>query len=371
MRIGILTLHLNANYGGILQNFALQTVLKRMGHDVRTIKKKKFSLPLWKAPLTHGKRILLKILGKGKYPVFYEQKQKRERPIIEQNTSRFVNNYIQIKTYKNYSDIKEEEYNAFVVGSDQVWRPDYFASKIEHAYLKFAKNWEVKRIAYAASFGTDDWEYTPKQTIKCGRLLKLFDAVSVREKSGVVLCKTHFDVDAFHILDPTMLLETKDYIHVFEVANTPPSLGSMLVYILDDSPEKNALIKKIAKEKGLVPFRVNNSKEGYSKAALQERIQPSVEQWIRGFYDAEYVVTDSFHGCVFSILFRKPFIALGNERRGMSRFSSLLNTFGLQERLVTDLTKIKHLGEIDWDSVYEKLSRLRILSMDYLIQSLK
>ena len=120
------------------------------------------------------------------------------------------------------------QFDAIVVGSDQVWRPKYFKDKIENAFLDFAKSWNIKRIAYAASFGTDEWEYAPKQTKRCGELLKLFDFVSVREMSGINLCATHFDLGAKLEPDPTMLLTTEDYMRLFEVARTPKSSGTLL-----------------------------------------------------------------------------------------------------------------------------------------------
>ena len=179
MKIGILTLPLHTNYGGILQAYALQTVLERMGHEVCLIEKKRKLLPfpLWKVPFVYGKRILN--LSGDALPVFYEQKINRERPIVGQNTDKFINKYIKRRIVNDYSDIKETDFDAIVVGSDQIWRPKYF-HEIVHAFLDFTKGWNIKRIAYAASFGTDEWEYTPQQTERCAKLVKLFDAVSVR-----------------------------------------------------------------------------------------------------------------------------------------------------------------------------------------------
>ena len=347
MKIGILTLPLHTNYGGILQAYALQTVLERMGHEVFIIEKKQLplSLPLYKMPYSYGKRIAKNILG-HKFPIFYEQECNRERPIIRQHTDRFIRKYIHLKQYKNFSDIKESEYDAIVVGSDQVWRPKYFGSnQIEQAYLKFTKDWNIKRIAYAASFGTDEWEYTPEQTEECKKLIQEFDAVSVREDSGVDLCKKHFNINALHVLDPTMLLDKEDYIKLFTNANVPKSKGNLLYYILDTTKEKKLLIEQIANEKKLIPFNVKAQSNNIN-SPISERIQPSVEQWLRGFYDAEFVVTDSFHACVFSILFNKPFIAFGNENRGISRFQSLLTSFRLNDNLLIDRFKSKSLKQI-------------------------
>lgn len=368
MKIGILTLPLHTNYGGILQAYALQTVLERMGHEVCLIEKKRkpFQLPLWKAPLVYGKRVLKNLAGHP-YPIFYEQKVNREEPITRQNTDLFIKRYIKRRIVNDFSELKESDFDAIVVGSDQIWRPKYFNGNIEDAYLKFAEGWNIKRIAYAASFGTDEWEYTAAQTKECARLLKQFDAVSVREASGVDLCRKHFGVEARHVLDPTMLLSAEDYIRLFETAGTPKSPGTLLCYILDETPEKATLIERIAKERKLATFRINSKVEDKT-APITERIQPPVEQWLRGFHDAELVVTDSFHACVFSILFHKPFFVVGNKKRGLSRFTSLLGMFGLEDRLISTVTETDSFEtEIQWDSIDTPLDTLRQKSTDVII----
>lgn len=346
MKVGILTLPLHTNYGGILQAYALQTVLERMGHEVCLIEEKKrpLSLPVYKMPFCYGKRIIKNMLGQ-KCPIFYEQKCNYEQPIIQQNTDKFIQKYIHLKQYKDFYEIKESEYDAIIVGSDQVWRPKYFGTKqIEQAYLKFAEDWHIRRIAYAASFGTDEWEYTSKQTKICKNLIQKFDAVSVREDTGVELCRKYFDVNAIHVLDPTMLLDKEDYIKLFTDANSPKSKGNLLYYILDETEENNELINRIAQERELIPFPVSSKVENLS-ASLHERIQPPLEQWLRGFYDAKFVVTDSFHACVFSILFNKPFIVCANANRGISRLNSLLTLFGLKENLLIKMSDYKNLDK--------------------------
>lgn len=364
MRIAILTLPLHTNYGGILQAYALQTVLERMGHEVVVIDKPYgWILPLWKRPLIYTKRIIQKfLLGKKDITILAERIQKQNYPVISQYTQPFIDKYIHRKVVNSPEEIQESDFDAIVVGSDQIWRPRYY-SHIENAYLAFAKHWNIKRIAYAASFGTDDWEYTPEQTKICGDLLKLFDTVSVRESSAVGLCKEHFGVEAQHVLDPTMLLDKEDYICLIEAAGTPKSKGTLLNYILDETPEKHELIEWIAKEKGLAPFRVNSKVEDPT-APLEERIQPPVEQWLRGFYDADFVITDSFHACAFSILFNKPFVVIGNKERGMARFESLLSMFGLEDRLISSVEDYNHIGDMVFDQT--KLKEKRKLSRNFL-----
>lgn len=337
MRIGILTLPLHTNYGGILQAYALQEVLRRMGHEVVTIDKPQYKpIKFYKYPFVYLKRIIKKyILNKKNIYIFQEI-----YPTITQYTQPFLDKYIQRLVISNLKKLKEKDFDAIIVGSDQIWRPLYYKN-IEDAYLDFTEGWKIRRIAYAPSFGVDKWEYTYEQTEKCTLLLQKFDAVSIREDSGIKLCHEHLHIQAKQMLDPTMLLSKDDYIHLFKVANTPKSNGSLLCYVLDETEEKDALIRQIAEKSKLVPFRVNSRVED-KNAPLKERIQPPVEIWLRGFYDAELIVTDSFHACVFSILFEKPFIIIDNPQRGSSRIKSLLRMIGEKEHPIRDLSDIKN-----------------------------
>lgn len=371
MRIGIITLRLHTNYGGILQAYALQTVLERMGHNVVLIEKYKapLSLPKWKMPLSYGKRIIKRLFGK-KCIIFYEKRYNQEMQIISKNTNEFINKYINRVIIKDFSEIGEDDFNAIIVGSDQVWRTVYYKkdNDIKNVYLKFTIGWDIKRIAYAASFGTDKWEYTSKQTIECAELLKYFNAVSVRECSAVDLCRRYFNRDVEQVLDPTLLLNADDYINLFRKANIPQSKGTLLVYILDETPEKCQLIEELIRKTGLIPFRVN-TQESNMNIPLNERIQPPVESWIRGFYDAEFVFTDSFHACVFSIIFNKKFIVYGNTQRGLSRFNSLLKTFGMQNRLITSIEEFQTMTQENID-LSEIINREKYKSISFLKNSL-
>ena len=376
MRIGILTLPLHTNYGGVLQAYALQTVLERMGHKVVVFDtSNKYSLPpLWKLPISLAKRLLLKCMGRIDR-IFIERYNNRVQPVITKEIQLFVDSKIHRKIISKFSRIKANEFDAIVVGSDQVWRSDYFLSwncqSIENAYLSFAKKWSINRIAYATSFGLDSWGYNEKQTEQCRQLLKKFDAVSVREDSAVKLCKQYFDVDALHVLDPTMLLDANDYIMLFEQKQTPKSKGTLLNYVLDETEEIRKIINLIASKKSMVPFAVNNPYAGDDTKPLGQRIKSSIETWLRGFYDADFVITDSFHACVFSIIFKKQFVVVGNKKRGMSRFESLLKMFDLEDRLVDEKIDLEKLKLIDFQEVYRKFDALKHKSMTFLYQNLK
>ena len=370
MRIGIITLPLEENYGGIMQAYALQKVLKEMGHDVAFIERSRFlHWSFAKKARVYTKRFLKKIFVDKNIVVKSDKQHNEEALILRTNIYPFLLKYMnRIEVDRKYSNIETDKFDAFIVGSDQVWRPRYFGKPvISTAFLSFTKGRNVKRLSYAASFGTEEWLYNSRQTKKCGELLKKFDAVSVRESSAIKLCKKHFGVDAQHVLDPTMLLTPADYIKLFEDAGTPASNGTLMRYILDSNADKEQAVSHIAQALNLVPFATNVMHDHHN-VPLKERIQPPIENWLRAFHDAKFVITDSFHACVFSIIFQKPFIVYGNKSRGMTRFHSLLKMFGLESRLITDSTEVeKAINEpIDWERVNTIKREWQEKSMNFL-----
>lgn len=375
MRIGILTLPLHTNYGGILQAYALQTVLKRMGHEVVVIDTyKKLHLPLWKWPLSIPKRLISKYLLGEDIRVLAEYRHNQDWNTINQHTQLFIKKHIRQRIIRNLSELKPAEFDSIVVGSDQVWRPRYFRnayrSSMNNAFLAFTKNWNIKRIAYAASFGTEDWEYNEEETRKCSQLLSLFQAVSVREDTGVQLCNEHFGIQAKHVLDPTLLLSPQDYTQLLLPIHETSARDELFCYILDRHKEKQALIQRVS-QKFHLGTRIIHADTHNTSVRPENKIQPPVETWLRDLYNARFVITDSFHACVFSILFEKPFIVIGNRERGMARIHSLLKIFGLQDRIVTPQSEIQQLAkDINWTMVRSILAEKKTLSTDFLEKNL-
>ncbi|MDE6147855.1 MAG: polysaccharide pyruvyl transferase family protein [Bacteroidales bacterium] len=372
MRTAILTLPLHTNYGGILQAYALRRVLMEMGHEVTVLDlEDKMPLPeRWKAPAVYAKRALLRIVrGSAAPEVFRERRYRRELPAVSSRLEDFVRENVRPRVLGSYRDIREGEYDAFVVGSDQVWRPRYFG-KIEDAFLGFAEDWKLRRIAYAASFGTDELEFSHEMLVRCAALLEKFDAVSVRESGAVDICDEWFCCGrAVHVLDPVMLLGADVYTSLFSGVCMHPAKGRVVTYILDSSPYKSNAAEFISRTFGMGIY--DASVHPYDRdVPLEERIVPPLEEWLSCFADAGFVVTDSFHGCVLSILFHKPFIAVGNQLRGNSRISSLLDMFGLGQRLVHGIDPDDDgkffMEGIDWDDVDRKLMAARKSSMDFL-----
>ena len=353
MKIGILTIPPRINYGGILQAYALQTVLERMGHEVYVIERDtKWHIPWWKkAFLCYPKRFLLKyLLGRKNTRIFIEKYEDKVMPTILKDVNRFRDGKLNLFHINRFSDLGDScIFDAYVVGSDQVWRPDYFPGNIEDAYLRFDTRTGIKRIAYAVSFGTGKWDYCQEQTMVCRELAKAFDAISVREKNGIELCRKYLGRDAKWVIDPTLLLTPSDYIDLIKESPTENKDGNLMVYILDETDEKQKLTLELAEEKGLSPHYVRINIFDYTLPVVTRRLQ-SVESWLKGILESEFVITDSYHGAVFSILFHKPFIVISNQERGIDRLNSLLYLFGLEKHIINDIDEYHKNApyNIDW-----------------------
>ncbi len=377
MKVAVVTLPLHTNYGGLLQAFALKKCLSDMGHEatVLDLEDKMPGPPMIKAPFVYGRRALTRLLKGAAAPeVFRERRFRKELPVVGVNTNEFIKSYISPRVLRSYSQVGAGEYDAFVVGSDQVWRPRYFP-RVENAFLAFAKGWDVKRVAYAASFGTDDLEYDSEKLQECADLLSAFNAVSVREESGVRMCSEWFDRDdAVHVLDPVMLIDVQEYISMASSAEAYPAKGKMVSYILDGSAHKQSVVDFMSRVGG---FDVHDiSVNPYDRSVpVEDRVVPALERWLAGFADADFVVTDSFHGCVLSILLHKRFVVVGNSSRGLARLQSLTEMFGLDQRLVQGIDPEDDgeffLSEPEWDHVDAVLTAKRTECIEFLKHNLK
>ena len=345
MKVGIVTLPLHTNYGGILQAWALQTVIERMGHEP-----------------SHVFRDLLGPL------ILYKDMTPEEIAAFQRHTARFIGRYIRCDGTP-LKDISPDRYDALVVGSDQIWRnryTEFFHIGLRNAFLDFAKGWDVRRVAYAPSFGIDSWEAAESEIPACSELLRKFDAVSCREASGAAICRDVLGVDATLVPDPTLLLERADYAALVDAGETVAPSGDLMAYVLDRDDGKNRLLDAVAARFGLQPFFMNDHPDGEG-----ERVQPAVEQWLRNIRDAKLVVTDSFHATVFSILFGKPFVVTGNPTRGLSRIESLLKALGLEDHLAMTAADFDPARDYGVPSAaYARLARLRQEGVDFLSASL-
>ncbi|SDL03106.1 Polysaccharide pyruvyl transferase [Halanaerobium congolense] len=268
--------------------------------------------------------------------------------------------------------INEMNFDAVIVGSDQVWRVENTSGVGNNFFLDFIKDNNIKKLSYAASFGIDDINCSSSQLKEINSLIDDFDAVSVREESGVDICKNKFNISAVRLLDPTMLLEKSDYL---DLVNEEVKFDNKLLttYVLDKTDERKKIINKISNKKDLKINPVNTELKSFDIKNLllniDKIILPSIEQWIKGFSEADFIVTDSFHGTLFSILFNKQFVSIGNKRRGLTRFKSILKIFDLEDRLILssdDLNDDLLNREIDYNRINKIINKEREKSFNFL-----
>ena len=351
MNVAIVTQPLLGNYGGLLQNFALQRILIQNNYCPITLD----YFP--KKPLKLSARQFLKSLFCGNISDFtlYYGRSSVINSFVEKNirTSHPIHSYCS-------SDIKADNIEAVIVGSDQVWRPRYNGKVLYDMYLSFLDNYPCRKISYAASLGVDYWEYSTEQTKACRRLIEQFDAVSVREKSAIKLIQDKLGYrQVEHVLDPTLLISANEYLDLCKDEKINDKIIGC--YILDQSQFKVEIVNKVSDTLNL-PYVIcsNYVTSGFS-----------VEKWLAMFRDSEYIVTDSFHGVVFSIIFKKQFIVIANDKRGGDRFSSLLSLFNLSNRIIQSIDEIDGLHTIDYSEVYNILHKYKDYSIDFLLSSLK
>ena len=261
-----------------------------------------------------------------------------------------------LRVYHETNPAPQDNRISYFVGSDQVWRAIYCRSMKSLAYyfLNFATVEQRKRsIAYAASLGVDYWEGTPEETVECSKLVQDFKAVSVREYSGIAICKDVFGIQAEQMPDPTLLLPKEEYNELIAKEKTwTPAASILAAYVLDENKEIQKQLYTYAQGLNVTLQHLLPHADAMRR---RDRFALTVGQWLRLIRDADYFITDSFHGCVFAIIFNKPFVCLGNEKRGSARFDTLLGTFGLMDRMVSrhDCDSILHILKtpIDWNRV--------------------
>lgn len=350
MKIGIYTLKFHTNYGGILQAYALQCVLRKMGHDVFFLQKNR----------TKNFRILLTDACQPIFvqfghllPFLYEAK----KAYSERAFLRFVKNNFRFISIEDVRNGNIPDLDCIVVGSDQVWRPWSKSKETDFTFfLDFAKDLiGLKRVGYSISFGQDRWGYNLNDTDKIKLLVEKFDMLSVREEDGVRICKDYLGVNALQLIDPTLLLKKEDYAALIKGFNIEKH--AIVSYILDDDYEKTNLIISLEKIYGKV-----------FKANAHTMPLPSIEKWISSFLGAERIITDSFHGTIFSINFNIPFVVLQNGKRGNSRLFSVLKKFNLLERMVETPEQAKEVfhKKINWKYVNSILHKERTTALQFL-----
>ena len=328
-RVGVVCISNSHNVGNILVKYSMFKKLEELGFNVTIITPGKF-----------GKKELT-----------------------------FINNTFKRNLYlinNSFSDeLKERDFDYLLVNSDQTWA--YSPSKYYYdiAFLKFAKNWfRVKKFVYAASIGSDRLHYRIiSDNSKIKELTSNFTGFSFREIGAVKLFKQYLGIKGIFVLDPTLIIDKQYYLN--EIKEYKGDLKSKEKYIFVYQIDRNEIINRFIED--------SSKKLNYKVFKFQFRRSDVIENFIFGITNSQCVITDSFHGTVFSIIFNKPFISFVNKARGKARFDSLQETFNLYDRIIDPLSR----RNIDINLLINKpnvnqtiLNQLRNLSINYLKKNL-
>ncbi len=340
-KIATITFHWAVNYGAVLQAYALQKYLLLHGADTQIIDYVPRRVELSKIFLALKKRDHL-----------FFKKRKLLRSFCRQELK------LSKKTYRNNRALYQcaDGYDAIICGSDQIWN-ESFTNGAEGKptlsyFLNFAGN-DTKKVAYAVSFGTQQLSQQTKDLV--APQIKDFYRIAVREHSGKEIVND-LGMEAVVTLDPTLLLPREVYEKLLDGKSFCPA-QKVFSYILHDG---QTMAQKVCH---LVQRHFEQKEQDGSELYIDLR------QWLFDLSHAEFVVTNSFHGAVFSVLFHKPFVLLPVERSGMNdRIQTLMSALGLTDRIITNEDEAEKaiLAPIDWNAVDACLRSLREASEDFL-----
>lgn len=382
--IGLVTCYFHHNYGSMLQAYATEMIMQQMGLPFQTI--------ACKAPINYMQEnkilyIIKKLLiadWKMRLGKMKIERAKKENPMFAKNWEirnkafdQFAETFFHVSPYcKNREELTKmaENYSAFLVGSDQLWRTD----SVEHGY--YTLEWvpdHILKIAYSTSIGVKEVPWF--QVEKNKRFMNRFDHIALREQSACDLVYKLTGRKVPVVLDPTLLFTGDQWLEIQQ--QEPLTNGKYIFcYLLGDNPSQREFIKRV------------KEKTGYNIVALQQLDDyiPSDEgfadeapyvgprEFLNYIRNAEYVFTDSFHCSVFSILYKKNFFtfsrfAEGAKQSTNTRIDNLLHITGLEERRMANDKNIEEVVNFkrNFDGVDEKLNALRKSSMDYLYNAFK
>ena len=343
-KIGILTFHKSPSYGAVLQCFALFSALKNMGRaEVGVID---FTPPRM-TRFTKG----------GKRNVFQEFSNRRLNMLTNGSDD----------LLKCLSSLKDDSQPVtdIVVGSDQVWN----AAIVKESLIDYCLGRElpgVRKHAYAASFGTSSLNVNEDILQIYSRALADYRSIGVREKSAVGICQSLGRNDIVNVIDPTLLVDPEIYTPMIDRNFVPNRLCG---YFLENAGYQAKIMKKIARKQKTSPLFLGIKAPFFS--FVKSIHAPEVEGFLSAIHNSSGVVTDSFHGMCFAIIFKRPFIVLPSQRKErFVRLAELLERFGLQDRIIADYDTNKAVSKllepIDYSRVDEIIRQYRGESLEFI-----
>lgn len=328
-RIGVINLPNGQNVGNILVKFSMYKKLIEFGFNVTII--------------TQNIDIL---------------KIKHDLSFLK----RTINSHLLI-IKDSFSELKEDDFDFLILNSDQTWFYHYRKYFYDIAFLKFAKNWNIPKFIYGTSIGADKWIFSRRDEKAAKKFLKNFIGISFRENGLVKLAEENLGLKGSLVLDPTLLIDRELYLK--EIKNFHSSINKN---------EKFIFIYQLHKDTKLEKFYLSSSEILHYKInKLQLNESNYIENFIFGISNCQAVITDSYHGTIFSIIFNKPFISFMNSKGGKGRFDSLKEIFNLGNRIIDFLS----VNKLDINLLLEPpninntlLDKLRNFSNNYLKKNL-
>jgi len=360
MKIKTITCHNVYNFGASLQAYALMKYLKNLGHEVEIIDYKPYysHFNLWKIGPRWNKNFMLKLLFYA-YVIPKRLTLRKRRQIFDIFTRTQLR--LTTKSYITFEELIQDPPIAdiYLAGSDQIWNTSHNHGKDPAYYLDFAPENSV-RASYAASFGISEISKEDSDFVK-SKLIK-FDAISVREKSGLKILNSLNINNGVVVLDPVFLLTREEW----EFFAT---FKSNEKYILVYDQENNALIKKVAKRLSKkTGFKIYAIQSLYPMSFAHRKISNLGPREFLGLINScDVLLTNSFHGTAFSIIFQKEFYTFKRENEEVnSRMIDLLSMLNIDERIIDDIEALDKIKKLDYQIINSKIEEKLNFSKKYI-----
>ncbi|QPL29987.1 polysaccharide pyruvyl transferase family protein [Pseudomonas fragi] len=364
MKIGIITIHNSCNYGAVLQAFATQESFKKYGdveilnyrntHTDKPTKLLRFGTKP-KDALRLAKDIL-KLLPKTR--------------ILKKFRFFFAEHYNLSGQPSQNLEVVEKKYDIYVCGSDQIWNPQIISEdgKIDKNYF-LAFSGTGKKISYASSMGS--YSYTSTESLEIKTYLQDFHRISVRESDTAQFLSTTLQREVDHVLDPTLLLNKKEWTSVLNIKDDSPKKSYMLVYVLRNSKILSETVKAVAEALDLDIIVIDQDPFTTLRCTTHINDAGPID-FVKLFSNASFVITNSFHGCAFSVNFNIPFL-ITPPPSGLNRIMSLLSAVGAETRAINTRNQAIETAqkEVDFDKINLQLDILRSKSKKFISDSIE
>ena len=378
MNVGILTFHFSDNYGAALQAYALRRWLLEQGHSARFIDYRpahiehggRLSLPTSPARIKANLKVVYLAAASFMQQHFGHAGQKEKFDGFRQEFLGLPGSAHALEGRDWLADARACD--LIVAGSDQIWNPSQHHGFDANYFLDFARDFPARRIAYAASFGKD--RISASEAAQLPALLRPFDAVSVRETSGATLVERATGRKPANVPDPTLL-----HVNYEALTDRAPADGQepyVFCYALRSADNIRPTAEQVARQLGCPIRSPHNPHRRWSE--IGQTVYPDPAEWVALVKNASFVVTNSFHGTVFALLFHKPFIVAGltgEKASANARAINLLRAVGLESRFTPGYTapnvSARMAREIDWAAVDQRLAELRHAGQSFLTAQLQ